>query len=397
MLPHIENLRELPPDEVAERLLAEPEGQWFDRKSARIEARTLAETLVAMANAEGGMIVIGLSGGVCEGVDDRQAAQNEWRQAGADFTTPPVRYTVELLPCINRQGNPDSLFIIQLPPSRQVHSTARDVAFLRIGDENRRLTFEQRIELHYDRSDSTFEATPAKVSGSEDVDPEAIAEYARQVGHPDPRRLLQARELIDVDGTLRIAGQLLFGTFPQWANPSGYVRVLKYTGTERRYGTEQNLVVDVRCEGTLPQQINTALVAVREAAPKRKALGPDGKFAWFELVPESVWLEALVNAVLHRSYSIQGDHIRLTVFDDRIEVFNPGGFPGLAPPGDLTNVPRLARNPRIARVMAELSYGQELGEGLRRMVTVMESSGRPRPSVKQDLSSTLVTLYARSV
>lgn len=397
MLPHIENLRELPPAAVAERLLAEPEGQWLDRKSARIEARTLAETLVAMANAEGGMIVIGLSGGVCEGVDDRLAAQNEWRQAGADFTTPPVRFTAELLPCVNRRGNPDHLFIIQLPPSRQVHSTARDVAFLRIGDENRRLTFEQRIELHYDRSDSTFEATPAKVSGSEDVDPEAIAEYAQRVGHLDPQRLLQARELVDVDGRLCIAGQLLFGTFPQWANPSGYVRVLKYAGTERRYGAEQNLVGDVRCEGTLPQQIDAALVAVREAAPKRKALGPDGKFAWFELVPEPVWLEALVNAVIHRSYSIQGDHIRLTVFDDRIEVFNPGGFPGLAPPGDLTNVPRLARNPRIARVMAELSYGQELGEGLRRMVTVMESSGRPRPSVKQDLSSTLVTLYARSV
>ena len=201
------------------------------------------------------------------------------------------------------------------------------MAFLRIGDENRRLTFEQRIELHYDRSDSTFEATPAKVSGSEDVDPEAIAEYARRVGHPDPQRLLQARELVDVDGTLCIAGQLLFGTFPQWANPSGYVRVLKYAGTERRYGTEQNLVGDVRCEGTLPQQIDSALVAVREAAPKRKALGPDGKFAWFELVPEPVWLEALVNAVLHRSYSIQGDHIRLTVFDDRIEVVQSGRIP----------------------------------------------------------------------
>ena len=77
MLPHIENLRDLPPSEVAERLLTEPEGQWFDRKSARNEARTLAETLVAMANAEGGMIAIGLSGGVCEGVVSRQASQNE--------------------------------------------------------------------------------------------------------------------------------------------------------------------------------------------------------------------------------------------------------------------------------------------------------------------------------
>ena len=62
--------------------------------------------------------------------------------------------------------------------------------------------------------------------------------------------------------------------------------------------------------------------------------------------------------------------------------------------GDLTNVPRQARNPRIARVMAELSYGQELGEGLRRMVALMEDSGRQRPVVAQDAGGTLVTLYA---
>ncbi len=123
-------------------------------------------------------------------------------------------------------------------------------------------------------------------------------------------------------------------------------------------------------------------------------MGSDGKFAWFEFLPEPVWLEALVNAIIHRSYSIHGDHIRLTVFDDRIEVFSPGGFPGLITLGDLTNVPRLARNPRIARVMAELSYGQKLGEGLRRMVALMEDSGRRRPIVEETPGGALVTLYA---
>ena len=101
-----------------------------------------------------------------------------------------------------------------------------------------------------------------------------------------------------------------------------------------------------------------------------------------------------MNSVIHRSYGIFGDHTRATVFDDRFEVFNPGGFPGLTSPGDLTSVPRQARNPRIARVMAELSYGQELGEGLRRMVALMEDSGRRRPVVVQDTGGTLVTLYA---
>ena len=98
--------------------------------------------------------------------------------------------------------------------------------------------------------------------------------------------------------------------------------------------------------------------------PKRRALGPDGRFGWFDIVPEEVWLEALVNAVIHRAYSNFGDHVRLEVFDDRLEVSSPGRFPGIASVDDLGDVRRFARNPRIARVMADLSYGQELGEGL---------------------------------
>ena len=104
-----------------------------------------------------------------------------------------------------------------------------------------------------------------------------------------------------------------------------------------------------------------------------------------------------MNGAIHRSYSNFGDHIRVTVYDDRIEVSNPGHFPGLITLNDLTDVKRFARNPRIARVMADLSYGQELGEGLMRMVTMMESSGRQRPVVRQEGGATLVTLLGEVV
>ena len=104
----------------------------------------------------------------------------------------------------------------------------------------------------------------------------------------------------------------------------------------------------------------------------------------------------LYYAVLHRSYRNFGDHSRATVFDDRIEVSSPGRFPGITALDDLTNVRRFARNPRIARVMAELSYGQEFGEGLRRMVEAM-AAGRPRPAIAQDYGGVVVTLRAEPV
>ena len=90
----VERLKSLTATKVTDVLLTEPEGQWFDRKSARISARELAKTLVAMANAEGGLIAIGFRAGKCEGVSRLIKKQNEWRQAG--LTSPslgPLRRT----------------------------------------------------------------------------------------------------------------------------------------------------------------------------------------------------------------------------------------------------------------------------------------------------------------
>ena len=147
MLPVMENLLTLPPEDLTRRLLIEPESQWFDRKSARIQPAELSRTLVAMANAEGGIIVIGLHNGVCEGIGGRPENQNEWRQAGLDFTDPPVVFEQRLLECVNHNGAADQLFVIQVPPSEQVHATNRDEVFLRVGDENRKLSFECSVEF----------------------------------------------------------------------------------------------------------------------------------------------------------------------------------------------------------------------------------------------------------
>ena len=387
-----EHLQALSSAARAERLLEEPEGQWFDRKSSRVGARDLAKALVAMANAEGGLLAIGLHSGVCEGVDAKAGAQNQWRQIGFKFTDPPVPFETALLSCVNTAGDADHLFIITVPPSDQVHATTAGDVFLRVGDEDRRLSFDQRIQLQYDRGDTGFERTPAAKFGDAELDDELIAAYVERIGAPDSQRLLQARGLIDKDGAPLIAGQLLFGREPQQAFPEAYVRVLKYDGVERLTGAVQNVAADLRCEGALPRQIDTAQAAIHEALPKHRLLGPDGRFGWFGIVPELVWLEALVNAVIHRAYSNFGDHIRVEIFDDRLEVSSPGRFPGISSPVDLTRVARFARNPRIARVMSELSYGQELGEGLRRMVAEMESNRRRPPLVRETAGNVQVAL-----
>jgi ATP-dependent DNA helicase RecG len=225
-----------------------------------------------------------------------------------------------------------------------------------------------------------------------DLKEELLRSYADAVNHPDPDRLLAARGLQTANGKLTVASALLFAEHPQTWLPEASVRVLRYQGTERGTGARQRLLHDVRIEGPIPTQLIEARREIFERLPTRRALAASGRFERIGLVPEDAWLEGLVNAVIHRSYSISGDHIRVDIFDDRIEIESPGRFPGIAEASDPLRVTRFARNPRIARVCADLDFGQELGEGIRRMFEEMRLAGLADPAYHQTSGSVRVTL-----
>lgn len=140
------------------------------------------------------------------------------------------------------------------------------------------------------------------------------------------------------------------------------MRVLRYRGTQRGSGARQQLLSDDRFEGPIPHVLQAARARVAEVVPTRRALGFGGRFVPLPLAPEDAWLEGVVNAVVHRSYSLGGDHVCVEVFDDRIEIESPGRFPGIVDLSHPLEAPRFARNPRIARVCSDLHFGQELGE-----------------------------------
>jgi ATP-dependent DNA helicase recG-like protein len=132
------------------------------------------------------------------------------------------------------------------------------------------------------------------------------------------------------------------------------------------------------------------------ARATRRALASTGRFERIGLVPRDAWLEGLVNAVIHRSYSISGDHIRIEIFDDRIEVESPGRFPGISDMSPL-KVTRFARNPRVARVCADLNFGQELGEGIRRIFEEMRLAGLAAPVYRQTSGSVRLVLNSAPI
>jgi ATP-dependent DNA helicase RecG len=392
----VERALAAPPADVGDLLLELPEDQWFDRKSARIQPRTLAEHLVAMSNAEGGTLVIGLSEGRVEGTDADPRRRNRQIQAAIDLTVPPVRLRHRLVPCVDDGGNTNHLLILDIEPGEALHTTTKDEVFLRTGDASRKLTFTQRQELSYDKGQASYEIRPLPAVGVAALDRTLVAQYAEALRASDSSRVLQARGLV-VKGRATVAGCLLFAEHPQEWLPEAYVRVLRYRGRERGTGDRQQLIADERVEGPIPLMLQIAQHTIATHQPVRQALGPDGRFGAIPLIPEPVWLEAVVNAAVHRSYSLAGDHIRVEMFDDRIEVSSPGRFPGLADLHDPLNIARFARNPRIARVCADLRLGQELGEGVRRMFQEMRDAGLHDPAYRQTAGSVIVSLSADPV
>jgi ATP-dependent DNA helicase RecG len=381
------------PVDVGRELLNLPEDQWLERKSARIAPRSLAEALIGFANADGGTVVIGLHDGHVEGTDGNVSRRNSQMQANVDFCHPPVRAAHKLIDCVNDKGEADKLLVIEVATGQAVHANAKDEVFLRVGDENRRLSFAQRQELLFDKGQASYEMRPLSGATYDHLERPLLDGYAEAIGAPDPLRLLRARGLA-TDVELTVAGGLLFAAAPQEFLPEAFIRVLRWRGKERGSGARQQLLDDVRIEGPIPEQLLEARAQVQRLQPTRRALLASGKFGSVPLIPEDAWLEGVVNAAVHRSYSAAGDHIRVEIFDDRIEISSPGRFPGLVDLSEPLTAVRFARNPRIARVCADLNFGQELGEGIRRMFDEMRQAGLTDPVYRQTSGSVELTLLA---
>jgi ATP-dependent DNA helicase RecG len=321
---------------------------------------------------------------------------NAWRQASIDFVRPPTRVVVEELE-VDFESRLWPLVLMGVQASEVVVATTADDVYLRVGDEDRKLGFDQRRELLFDKGQAQYEATPVPEVSADDLDADEVAAYGRRLGSRDPWRALEARSLVDTGGRVRVAGVVGFARHPDRWLPQHLVRVIRYDGRHRLEGARQNIRSDQRFAGPLGALIPQVREAILREMPTRRALTAGGRFENVGLIPEGVWLEAVVNALIHRSYSNAGDHIRVEIFDDALSVESPGRFPGVVDLTDPRKISRFARNPRIARLAADLRFGQELGEGMRRMFEEMSLAGLVQPEFHQTSGSVQVVLSGRQI
>ena len=362
-----------------------PEGQTFDCKSIHIEPKALANTIVAMANADGGMIAVGISDKTrrIEGIDQDKAHLNEILRTPFDFCVPTISVTTEFMPCQDSEGNDNHILIIHVPASPRLHANQADEVFWRVGDKSRKLPFEERLQLMYDKGERYYEDSPAYDATIEDIDMDAVKAYMKRIGYgKSPMEYLQENK-----GFLTYKGDvpqvstaciLLFGKRPQNFFPRARVRFVKYYGTEEKVGREMNVIKDVTFEGRILDQIQKTIDYLETQVKEHSYLGEDGLFKTDREYPKFVIQEMTVNSVCHRDYSIKGTEIQIKMFDDRLVFETPGKLPGIVRTDNIRHT-HFSRNPKIAEYLKAYDYVKEFGEGVDRMCRELSAIGTKEP------------------
>lgn len=388
--------------------LRQDEGQFFERKSLlrgvpgkktpreRAEVRDqVAQYVAAFANADGGVLILGQE-------DDRQLTGHAYPADAIEdiLAVPERRLTPPQLRGWVQEVEGHQLLVFSVPAASRAVMVHGDGFPRRVKDEVIQDSEEAINAIKRRGQEESYESDLVSGMDLEALDVELLKTAARATGI-DPRDLpgfLLERGLADLRGPdllLRRAAILLFAkTARSIDHPNAGLRVFKVDGIERLTGTRNNVSeVRPRLEGNLPHVIRMAYDRIGTLIRNSERLH-DLFFKEMPEYPAFAWQEALVNAVAHRDYRDCGRGVEVWLFSDRLEVRSPGD---LLPSVSLESLrnrrqAHASRNPRITRVLAELGFMREQGEGVPRIFEEMEASWLPMPELTLDNGLFVLTL-----
>jgi ATP-dependent DNA helicase RecG len=359
---------------------------------ANVKHESIAETLAAMANANGGLLFLGVT---AKGAPQKNANLDALREAVVEaglLTDPPL-----ILPTPHCAAcSAGEVVVVQVPPGLPHLYNLGGRYITRTAGQNRPLTTGELRRLLLERGDSGYESQPAPEATLNELDQQQIERYLNRIAvapADDPVTVLAARGCLSkqfgADWTPTVAGVLLFGQEPQRFFRNAEIICVRYAGVAM---SDEFVRQDIG--GTLAEQIRLAeAFVVTNMQREMRIVGMQREET--TAYPLPVVREAIVNAIAHRDYSIRGEGIRLLIFSDRLEIYSPGRLPGHVTLENLKDE-RYSRNEAIVAVLSDLGYIERLGYGIDRMIATMAEAGLPEPIFEETTAGFRVILYAAS-
>jgi len=329
-------------------------------------SESIAQEIVAFANSKGGKILVGVDDktGNIVGVEfrDIQRINNLVATAANDHVKSPVYVQSETIQIENKR-----IILITVPEGTDKPHTDKDgLIFIKNGSDKRKVVSREELARLLQASGNLYaEERIIRNSSVEHVDWEKFREfyekkYKESFEKESLERYLQNLRLME-DGKLNIAGALLFGRNPSKLIPSFYISAVWFRGTEitnQEYKSSENIT------GTADILYRKAFDFIFSKLNKIQADQPFNSLGIPE-IPEIVLKELLVNAVIHRDYFIS-DSIKIFMFDDRIEIRNPGKLPNNLTIEQIRKGLRRSRNSILSSLAPDLMEYRGIGSGILR-------------------------------
>jgi ATP-dependent DNA helicase RecG len=362
----------------------------------------IAKTLVAFANADGGELFVGIEDdNTVTGLRYTEEKTNMVLAAPTTHVHSDTPLPVKRATIITFEEKKVAYFSVE-KGTKYVHLTSKGESFQRkdresvpTASEHIRFLREEEISREYDRQ---F----VDLASVNDLDLQLVTTVARNVSKSmSPEKFLQYLGLAEFDGDrLRLsrASLLLFAKNVVKWHPRCQVRVLKVRGVEEKTGENFNVEEIAEVSGNIFNLIEASWDTLRPNLAETR-LFKDALFKTQIIYPELACKEALINAITHRDYSIEGRGIEIRIFEDRLEILSPGKLLSSITIKDLQELKGVhqTRNTYIGRVLREYGYIRELGEGIRRMYELMNSNELVEPKIESPNKSFIVSLFYKHI
>ena len=381
----------------------------FKRDDRNLRPEHLAREIVAFANMNGGVIVLG--------VEDDGAVSGVTRNNLQAWLMDTVigRYVdPQIVPDYDEFVlNGKQIAIVTVPAGSAkpyaVRQQERTDYYIRLGDTVQRAGREQMARLFQSGGLVSVEKMPVHGSSIADLDMRRLEDYFLNVLGDDAvadwQRTLRNRELLIADEwraevcNCSYAGIVLFAREPRRRMPQAGIRLLVFPGTDMDYDANLDEVLDIPFVGLkerrerefIEQSLpNRVLSYLQPHISKERLEGMQRRRHWD--YPTEVIRELLVNAFAHRDWTRPTD-VQLTVFADRLEVESPGSLPNGVTIEKAKEGLRVPRNPNIVNILRDYDFIEHRGMGIRRkVIPLTRSHNRTEPEFEATEDYFKVTL-----
>lgn len=359
-----------------EELISSPEGKTLEFKRDLSSPKPLLKTLVAFANTAGGKLVVGVDDArQVIGISDPLDAEERLCNLIADSIAPRLVPNIEMVTVDGKTLLVLEVFVSGSRPHYVKAEGEQAGVYVRLGSTNRQADAALVEELRRSAQGVAFDEMTMPDLGLDDLDMEA----ARKVFADE--RVLDAQALRTLKLLALYQGKwvptkgavLLFGKDRLHYFSDAWVQCGRFVGTDKA-----QIFDHVDIHDHLPLAVDSIMLFLKKHAMR----GADfsavrRKDVWN--IPLVLLREAVINALVHADYSQRGAPIRISFFDDRIEIESPGILlPGMTIEDMRQGVSKI-RNHVIARVFRELNLIEQWGSGVRRIFTEAQELGLPEP------------------